>query len=443
MRCSSVSCLALLSFSLDAFGWFQGKLDSGDMVRSSYRSWKQIILFLTVILFSLSACFSNNQTQVLLSIFPDGKDFAFTIIEDPDYGDYKHKVMIYEYLDSLHLKTTKGIWVVDNKHGSSAKRWKSNTRGVTASDKEYLQYNIDLQKRGFEICLHTVGPGNDFREETRYGYDLFQSYFGQYPKINTNHADNMENIYWGADRFSNGVMKFLYGLVIQRFEGHVETSRYFWGDICKEKTTYVRGFATDKLNTLSVNPSMPYHLEDKPYVNYWFGCTDGYNADKFKRVLSDDNIKKLVEERGVSLVYTHFAFGFFDENNHIDEDVKRQLTKISKLNGWFVPASTILDRLILVRNISVNTKKNSISIVNNSGERVTGVTILTNKEKLYCLNISTWIYANNEGEMLLGDLEPYAVIRLNGNEDMEKGNLESHYERWKITWEWLTGRFNK
>ena len=123
--------------------------------------------------------------------------------------------------------------------------------------------------------------------------------------------------------------------------------------------------------------------------------------------------------------------------------MKRQLTKISKLNGWFVPVSTILDRLILVRNVSLITKRNSTSIVNNNGERLTGVTILTNKEKLYCLNTSTWIYANNEGEMLLGDLEPYAVIILNKNEDIEKGNLESYFERLKITWEWLTGRFNK
>jgi len=401
--------------------------------------------FVQVLIIALLLCSCNysDNSNVKISIFPDGKDFAFTIIEDPDYGDYIQKVTIYDYLDSLQLKTTKGTWVVDNKHGSGTRAWKTNTRGISTTDNEYLKYNLDLQKRGFEICAHTVGPGNDYREETQYGYELFKFHFGQYPKINTNHAENLDNIYWGADRFSNYFMKWLYGYKERPSEGHIETSRYFWGDLCKEKTKYVRGFATDKLNTISVNPSMPYHLEDKPYVNYWFGCTDGYNGDKFNRVLSDENIKKLVTERGVSIVYTHFAFGFFDKNNRMDENVKRQLAKISKLNGWFVPVSTILDRIILIRNLNVITNRNNISIINNNSETVTGLTILTDKEKLYCLNSNKWVYADKEGKMLLGELQPYSVIRFIQSEGLENENIASYYERVHIFSDWLVGRFNK
>ena len=404
----------------------------------------KIVIILYILFFTfIVSCSRSEYINVKISNYPDGKDFAFTIIDDPDYGNFKQKYIIYEFLDSLNFKTTKGIWVLDNRHGSGIAGWATNTRGVTATNKEYLEYNKYLKKRGFEICLHTVSPGNDLREETRKGYELFKRYFGEDPVINTNHAENLENIYWGSDRFSNSLLKFLYRFKREHSEGHIETSEYFWGDICKEKTKYVRGFATDKINTFSVNPSMPYHVTDKPYVNYWYGCTDGYDCKKFKQVVSDSNIDRLLSERGVSIVYTHFAFGFLDNNFNIDETVKKQLYKISKMNGWFVPASTILDRLLLLRNVNLFINKNDILIVNKNDVAVNGLTIITNHKKLFNFNTKTWYFPNSEGEIIIGDIYPYGAVKLSTNDNIEKTGLTNNLEKLRIVWDWFVGRFNK
>ena len=281
--------------------------------------------FCICLLIFFSSCSNSNSIDIKISKYPDGKDFAFTITEDPDYSKMEDRIIMYDFIESLGFKTTIAVWVLQNKHGSGEKGGLTNTRGMTTTNTQYLEHLKKLQKKEFEICMHTAGPGNDLREETIKGYKIFKQQFGHYPKININHANNVEDIYWGKDRFSNRFLKFLYGLKAQRFVGHLDGSKYFWGDICKEKTKYVRGWATNKVNTLSVNRTMPYHLTDKPYVNWWFGCSDGYKSDKFNTLISDSNIERLRKERGTCIVYTHFAYGFLDNKGKLDKQFIKQM----------------------------------------------------------------------------------------------------------------------
>lgn len=403
---------------------------------------KLIILYI-VALIPLS-CSDGNDINISISRYPDGKDFAFTITDDPDYGQLEEKPIIYDMLYELGFRTTVPIWVLDNKHGSGEKGLLTNTRGVTTTNKKYLKYIQELQEKGFEIALHTAGPGNDLREETIEGYKLFKEQFGHYPKININHANNLEDIYWGGDRFSNRILRFIFSLMEPDFQGHREDSKYFWGDISKEKTKYVRGWCTDDINSLSVNKSMPYHLKDKPHVNYWFGCSDGYNYDKFRRLISDKNIKKLLKKRGTSIVYTHFAYGFIDKQTKVlKEDVKEQLTKLSKLDGWFVPAATILDRFMLLRNVEIIKNNETVLIINHNNETINGLTVLTDQKKLYSLNSNKWIFSNEDGEMVLGNLPPYSVFKLGKADKISDDYSPRILERITMVWSWFIGRFNK
>lgn len=402
------------------------------------------LIFLYFALFLIVSCSDSSKFNVEISRYPDGKDFAFTITDDPDYGQLEEKPIIYDMLYELGFRTTVPIWVLDNKHGSGEKGLVTNTRGVTTTNKRYLKYIQELQEKGFEIALHTAGPGNDLREETIEGYELFKRQFGYYPKININHANNLEDIYWGGDRFSNRVFRFIYKLVEPDFHGHREDSKYFWGDISKEKTKYVRGWCTDNINTLSVNKSMPYHLKDKPHVNYWFGCSDGYNYNKFIRLVSDKNINKLAKERGASIVYTHFAYGFIDKStNVLKDDARKQLTKISKLDGWFVPVSTILDRFMLLRNVKIIKDNETVLIINYNNETVNGLTILANQEKLYFFNKNKWISSNEDEEMILGDLPPYSILKLGKSDIISNDYSPGILERIIMVWSWFIGRFNK
>jgi hypothetical protein len=130
-----------------------------------------------------------------------------------------------------------------------------------------------------------------------------------------------------------------------QFEGEKEESRYFWGDLLKTHVRYVNQFTYGDINLLAVNPSMPYRLADKPYVNYWFPTADGDNLDWFEELLKPDNLDRLEREGGVCLVYTHMGAGSFNQGSGVNPRFEARLKDLASRNGWFVPASEILDYL--------------------------------------------------------------------------------------------------
>lgn len=398
-----------------------------------------VLLALIAVLF---ACMIRDQDiHIEISKYPDGKRFAFTITDDPDYGWLDQKYSVYDFLDEIGMKITIPVWVLDNVHGTGIDEENHKVGGITTNNEEYLSYTRDLQEKGHEIALHTVGPGNDLRDETILGYELFNERFGQYPKVNINHTTNLDNIYWGGDRFSNRVMSYIYAIWAPESLGHIEDGKYFWGDIAKAKTRYFRGWATNDINTLSANKSMPYHAKDKPYVNYWFGCSDGFEYDKFIKLISNENIEKLITERGTSIIYTHFAYGFVDrETNILNKNFIEQMTKISEKNGWFVPVSTMLDRFVLLRNIEVINAGSSVAVVNNNDELVNGLTIQTNQDRLYFFNTGEWISSNDDGEIVLGDMPPFSVFRLGVNSTDDTNQLPTLFERVVMVWSWMISR---
>jgi hypothetical protein len=228
------------------------------------------------------------------------------------------------------------------------------------------------------------------------------------------------------------------------FQGQKENSKYFWGDLCKEKTKYVRGWATDNINTSGTNTRMPYHVLDKPYVNYWFDCSDGYNYSKFMRLISDKNIKRLVSEKGTSIIYTHFAYGFVDRPTHsLKRDFQEQLTKISRMNGWFAPASTILDRLLLFKNVKIIKNSDKLVIINNNSEPIQGLTVLTDQKRLYVYNKDEWVDASGDGKIILGTLQPLSLIKIGTSKTQVMDDSPTVMEQIGIVWSWFVGRFNK
>ena len=91
---------------------------------------------------------------------------------------------------------------------------------------------------------------------------------------------------------------------------------------------------------------MPYiDGTKKEYSNYWFSSSDGHTISEFNSLLNKNNIDKLESEGGACLVYTHLASGFFKRDGIINEEFKRNIKYLSSKNGWFVPASTLLDYL--------------------------------------------------------------------------------------------------
>jgi hypothetical protein len=276
--------------------------------------------------------------------FPNNKSFAFSIFDDTDLSTVDNIAPVYRLLTELGMRITKSVWplatVAEGKHG-----------GCSLQEPEYLSFILQLQDLGFEIAMHNMRNHHCSRELVEQGFAEFRRLIGHYPRAHANHSRNNENLYWGAARFK--FLKSLYALGARvsgerSFEGHFPESGSFWGDLCHEHVDYVRNLVFRGINLDRINPTMPYHDPAKPLVRYWFSSCDGSDVDSFCNLLSSANQERLERERGVCIVYTHFACGFAT-HGAVDFRIERALRALAQRNGWFVPVSELLDHLRLQR----------------------------------------------------------------------------------------------
>jgi len=273
--------------------------------------------------------------------FPDGKRFAFSIVDDTDLTSLDRVKPLYDLLHRYGFRTTKTVWVYESNEATHRPN-----QGATLQDLEYRAFVQDLQGKGFEIALHGVRGGSSMRPDIIRGLDHFKSIIGHYPVVHINHSLNLENVYWGEHRWSFPLFQWMYAITESyEFFGDDSASQYFWGDLVQKHVRYVNQFTYGDINLLAVNPSIPYHLSDKPYVNYWFPTADGDGIERFEALLSKDNLDRLEQEGGVCLVYAHMGAGGFNRDSGPDPRFESRLKDLASRNGWFAPASEILDYL--------------------------------------------------------------------------------------------------
>jgi hypothetical protein len=270
--------------------------------------------------------------------WPGGKQFAFTIFEDPDALTIEQSRETYGFLAEQGFRTTAGVWTLDP---GDARR---NSPGITCDNAEYRGWMQELQAAGFEIGLHSVAPGSLTRPEIEVGLARFREYFGGDPVTMANHY-NADAMYWGPARLT-GINRALYsaatrGASAGRFFGECDGHESFWGDLCRQHIRYCRNFVFRELNTLKACPVMPYHDPDRPYVNFWYASAEASNLPRFLERTTDEAVDRLEEEGGAAILYTHFGHGYH-ESGSLDARFKRIMTRVAKKNGWFVPVSVLL-----------------------------------------------------------------------------------------------------
>lgn len=276
--------------------------------------------------------------------FPHNKSFAFTIFDDTDNGSIATVGPVYELLEEIGILGTKSVWVYPPR-GSDA--------GGYLEDPEYLRWVLDLMTAGFEVGLHNVGDGDFSRREILYGLEQYLKLIGEQPRIHTNHVSNPDNLYWWDKRFVwpfRHAYRLAYTLAsgshAPRSGGEDPSGDRFWGDEAKNHELYVRNLVFSGLNTLRVDPRMPYHINLKPWVHRWFSSSDGHNCQVFTDLIHPRNVDRLERQRGVGIVYTHFGDGFVDANGLVDPDFETRIRYLAaKQTGWFAPVSEVLDHL--------------------------------------------------------------------------------------------------
>lgn len=274
--------------------------------------------------------------------WPDGKRFAFTIVDDTDGATVDTARPVYDFLLEHGFRTTKTVWPL-------APIGPPVTGGSSLQDPEYRAWILELQRRGVEIALHGVTDGSSTRDRIREGLDLFREVLGRDPRLHANHVGQREGMYWGEARL-DGLPRLVYRAAHRlrgrerRYSGHDESTPYFWGDLCRDRITYVRNFVFRDINTGKCDPLMPYRDPRRRYVNYWFSASEGAVPASFCRTIAERHQDRLVEEGGTCIMYSHLARGFAD-GGRLHAEFARLMRRLAGLPGWFVPASTLLDHL--------------------------------------------------------------------------------------------------
>ncbi len=275
--------------------------------------------------------------------FPDGKKFAFTIIDDTDVATVENLGPIYRLLEELGLQVTKTVWPMGCPEGS-----KNFSSSQTLDDPEYCAFVVELQRRGFEIAWHGATMESSTRERTLAGLERFRVTFGTHPRVHANHAFNRENLYWGAARIDQPLVKFLYHRLNGRppgyFQGDVQGSAYWWGDVCERHIVYVRNLTFDEINLARVNPSMPYHDPTRPLVRRWFSATDAEDCEAFNHLLRPEQQERLEREGGFCIVATHLGKGYV-RAGQVHPVARQRLESLARRAGWFPTVSGLLDWL--------------------------------------------------------------------------------------------------
>ena len=281
--------------------------------------------------------------------FPDGKRFAFTIMDDTDVATVENVEPVYRLLDRLGMRATKTVWPLACPEGSA-----DFGESQTLEDPEYRRFVCDLRRRGFEIASHGATMASSMRERTVAGLERFHALFGAYPRVHANHAMNRENLYWGSHRFDDRTLRLAFrggrGVPGGYYGGHVRGSPYWWGDLCAARITYVRNFTFNALDVSRINPSMPYHDPRRPLVPLWFSAADAESAVEFNELLRPDRIARLERDGGVCIVATHLGKGYVS-GGRIDPTTQMRLEALARRPGWFPTVSELLDWLRKQRDV--------------------------------------------------------------------------------------------
>lgn len=275
--------------------------------------------------------------------FPGSARFAFTVMDDTDVATLENVRPIYRLFESLGMRTTKTVWPISCEEGS-----RDFSLSETMDDPHYRDFVVDLHARGFEIAFHCATMETSTRERTARALERFRHVFGAPPRVHANHALNRENVYWGAARFDDSALRFLYQVAFRQapdfFQGHCPESPYWWGDFCIEQIEYVRNMTFSEINLLRVNPSMPYRDPTRPWVRWWFSAADAEDVDEFNNLLRVESQQQLEDEGGVCIVATHLGKGFA-RSGKPHAETQRLLELLAARNGWFPPVGELLDWL--------------------------------------------------------------------------------------------------
>jgi hypothetical protein len=293
---------------------------------------------------------------------------GFCITDDTDAATLESVGLVYDFLASIGLRTTKTVWAFAPAEPCGIPPLpESIQKGITLEDPAYLAYVAKLSERGFEICLHGASAGNNVRERTLRALDLLDRQIG-HSATYVCHAKNAENPYWHEKVAPAGPARALLSLASRyRCSGEDPSSPYYWGDACRERIRQIRLFRTRRINTLAANPSMPYFDPEKPRVAGWFAAT----KRSFRDCTTKEALEGLKREYGLCVLYQYLhRYAVLAERRVQSEFVAGAERLMGDGEVLVDSTGALMDRLRLIQGIVPIARENELWLLNTNSRDV-------------------------------------------------------------------------
>ncbi len=279
-------------------------------------------------------------------MFPDGAEFAFTILDDTDDTTLENGPPVYEVLRDYGLRTTKTVWTYDVPPEQRGIFHAGQTLALPA----YLEWVQKLERDGFEIAFHNASMATSDRSTTVSALGDLERHFLHPVRLHCNHGQNRENLFWGAARYQSAPIHLLARLRNREcgnryYEGEIPSSQLYWADIANDRFSFIRSMAFRRLNGADIWPKRPFKDPGKLDKPAFFNTADAPDCRAFNRLVNKSSVDALRRAGGWAIVSTHLGKGFF-KDGQVDQDFRRTIEYLSRLGGWFVPTSQLLDFLV-------------------------------------------------------------------------------------------------
>jgi hypothetical protein len=311
------------------------------------------------------------SARVLWAPYPHRAGFCVT--DDTDAATPESVAIVYDFLASIGLRTTKTVWVFEPSEPCGIPALPpSISRGVTLEHAGYLDYVRALHAKGFEISLHGASAGNNVRARTGAALDFLDRQCGR-SRTYICHAKNAENPYWHERVAPRGPAQWMLGLTSRyRCSGEDPSSPYFWGDLCLARGLRIRLFRTRNVNTLAENPSMPYHDPEKPLVGAWFSAT----KRSFANCCSPESIAQLRREYGLCVLYQYMHRYADLERRRVNTEFQAAAERLMEASDvWVETTERIMDRLQMIQGVFAAAQGDRLWLVNANDHDVPGLQV--------------------------------------------------------------------
>ncbi len=374
---------------------------------------------------------------------------GFTMTDDTDDADLERVRIVYRALAEAGIRITKTVWVAPPEERCGIPPLPDRIlEGITLEDPDYLRWCEQLGTQGFEIALHDPTAGNNRRALYERAFALLDRHF---PPAHTHiaHARNADHLYWQEGVVARGPLRWLLDRVARRHQssGHEPASPYFWGDLCQQRIRYMRLFRTRALDTLSVNPSMPYFEREKPFVRGWFSAT----KRSFTAATSETALAALVRDWGLCMLYQYVCRWGDPATGRPLPAFAAGVARLAAARAvWTEPASVLLDRLRHIQGVFMAARGATLHVLNTDSERLDHIQIETHARPSCAHDRARWI----DGVLVIDSLEAGEslalaldrTVQVTGrqsvhHDDPQSAGLHHDFGHGTLEWDVTSGRW--